>query len=400
MFIISLMILKMMSLSLIGVYGAISTALFLPDFSSIQSEFGLNLDVFHISLSIYLGGSALGNLFLGAFSDKVGRIKALLFGQLMFVFSVFFIIFAKSHLVILILRFFQGVGGAVGVVLANAMCKDLFQGKELFRAVALIFMSMTLAPIFAPILGDFIRNFHSWRGNFIFLGCFCLVSIVFSLLFLKNDPKISKGNSSKTILDIFKGYADLITNNNSLVLLFLAFIFSSSCFFLFISMANKIFLNYFMLSVSEFSLILSLTAFSSFLGMFSFRSLIKKFYINKLGKLFFNFGIISSALNIIALVFFNSFVVYLFLLCCYLSATAAIAVIFISEALNQGEKYSTGHLSALFGFLQLTTGAGVSFLCYILKLKEVEVTLLFFILISVSFFFYLKYLKSKSKLVV
>jgi DHA1 family bicyclomycin/chloramphenicol resistance-like MFS transporter len=392
------MFLKMLTLCMIATYGAISTALFLPDFPYIQNEFMLTKLVFFKNLSIYLFGSAIGSLLLGAFSDQIGRFKSAMIAQIIFTTSVFTIAFLNYYPLMLVLRFFQGVGSSVGANLANAMCRDLFERKELFRAVALVFMSMALAPIFAPIVGTLLRHYFSWRANFIMLGLICSISIVLSYISLGKLPQLRSSQKTIKFKSIIDGYFDLFIYRDNFVFLFLGFLFSSASFYLFISISNYVFLDHFALSGYFFSLVLSLTSTASFFGMWIFRFFIKYFSARKISYIFMTIGIFSiSFYYLYSSIFHDNLILFLICLSFYLAATAGNAIMFTSEGLN-GPQKTIGHVAALFGFIQVFIGGLISYLLSHIHPHFDSILLTFIALLMISFIFFIKYNKRQKEI--
>lgn len=384
------MLLQMVVLCFIAVYGAISTSLFLPDYPLMKIDLNLESSVFYYSLTVYLVGAAFGHLLLGGLADQIGRFRTLSIGQFIFAGSVFALAGANSPVLVVIARFFQGFAGAVGPTIANTLCRDLFSGKDLVRSVALVFMSVTLAPVIAPLLGQIVRSYSSWRGDFIMLGVFSIFTYILSVLYLRNIPQNQmKGTFKNWIFS----YINIFFSKTRLFPIFIAFFCISAAFFTFISSANFIFLDHFKINNSYFSWFLSATALSSFFGMSFLRYYAKVYSLQKLSVFLFSVGFFILSLYFSAFNIFPNFFIFFLSLCCYLSITASIAVMLISEALQECKQYSAGHVSALLGAIQLSSGACMS---HISKYFFFTPNLLFYLLASffiisfISHFIYLK----------
>jgi DHA1 family bicyclomycin/chloramphenicol resistance-like MFS transporter len=73
-------------------------------------------------------------------------------------------VFAPTIEVLLSARFFQGIGGAAGIVIARAIVADVFHGADAARIFSLLAVLGGLAPLTAPILGGLLAGPIGWRG--------------------------------------------------------------------------------------------------------------------------------------------------------------------------------------------------------------------------------------------
>jgi DHA1 family bicyclomycin/chloramphenicol resistance-like MFS transporter len=77
---------------------------------------------------------------------------------------------APSPGALVTLRLVQGLAGAVGVVVARAVIRDLYSGVDAARYFSRITIVFGLAPIAAPALGALVLRLTSWRGVFAVLA--------------------------------------------------------------------------------------------------------------------------------------------------------------------------------------------------------------------------------------
>lgn len=64
------------------------------------------------------------------------------------------------------MRFIQGLAGAAGIVISNAIVRDLYSGSEMTRFFSLLILVNGVAPILSPVLGGQVLLIASWRGIF------------------------------------------------------------------------------------------------------------------------------------------------------------------------------------------------------------------------------------------
>jgi len=74
--------------------------------------------------------------------------------------------FATSLSALLVGRFFWGLGAAGPRIVSQALLRDRFRGDVLARAMAVILTVFLIVPTLAPILGQTLLHFGSWRYTF------------------------------------------------------------------------------------------------------------------------------------------------------------------------------------------------------------------------------------------
>ena len=72
-------------LGVITAFDAMAIDLYLPGFRDIGRSLGANPGTMQTSLSVFVGGAAIGQLFYGPVTDRFGRLGPLAFGILLFV---------------------------------------------------------------------------------------------------------------------------------------------------------------------------------------------------------------------------------------------------------------------------------------------------------------------------
>lgn len=149
--------------------GPFSIDMYLPSLPSLANSFHVNTSLAQLSLTSCLFGLAVGQLIAGPISDALGRRRPLLWG--LFVYAAAAAMCAKTTSIGLFIafRFLQGLAGSAGLVIARAIARDYFGGKELTRFFALLMIISGAAPVLAPVTGGQILRFTSWHGVFVVL---------------------------------------------------------------------------------------------------------------------------------------------------------------------------------------------------------------------------------------
>ncbi|SEI97452.1 MFS transporter, DHA1 family, bicyclomycin/chloramphenicol resistance protein [Propionispira arboris] len=238
-------------LGILAALAPLSIDMYLPSLPLMPEEFGVTTSVIQLTLTMTMAGMAIGQIFAGPISDMKGRRMPLVIGMLIFAISTLVCIFATSIYVFLIFRFIQGLAGAVGIVIARAIARDVCEGPQLTKLFSMLMLVNGLAPILAPVIGGEILIFTSWRGIFVLLMLIGLMLTMAALLFkesLRPENRISGWGST------FKSFRALITNKYFLGHCLMQ-CFSFAAFFSYISGSSFIFQNIYGVSAQEYSLI-------------------------------------------------------------------------------------------------------------------------------------------------
>ncbi|MBR1838885.1 MAG: multidrug effflux MFS transporter [Bacteroidaceae bacterium] len=244
-------------LGLLTAFGPFVTDFYLPLIPEMQSSFHTSPSAVTMSLTASMIGLALGQLFIGPLSDKYGRRHLLIGSMLLFAVSSVGCMLAPSILFFNIMRLFQGLSGAGGVVLSKSISTDMFTGRDLAKFMGLLGAINGITPVLAPIVGGTMTKFTSWRGVFallLALGVF----LTFCCLRLKETLPVearTKKNILTTYSNLFK-----VFRNRRFSLSTLAVMFSFFAFFAFISGSPFIFQNVYGLNPFEFSLCFGLSS--------------------------------------------------------------------------------------------------------------------------------------------
>ncbi len=158
---------------------ALSIDNLLPAFGPIQADFGIAAEnELQLLIYVYMIGFAVMQLVYGPLSDIVGRKPTLTVGLAIYAVGCLLSLVAPSFTVLLIARAIQGMGAAAARVLAIAIVRDCYEGREMARIMSLTMMVFITVPVFAPAIGSFTLLLGSWHLIFASMLALALVLAV------------------------------------------------------------------------------------------------------------------------------------------------------------------------------------------------------------------------------
>jgi len=152
--------------------GPVAIDMYLPSLPAIAAGLSASPGEAQATVSAFLAGMAVGQLFYGPASDRLGRRAPILLGVVIYVAASVACALAVSPVMLIGGRFIQALGACAGGVVARAVVRDRFNHTETARMLSLLMLIMGLAPILAPLLGGVLLGLGGWRLNFWFMGSF------------------------------------------------------------------------------------------------------------------------------------------------------------------------------------------------------------------------------------
>lgn len=172
-----------MMLGLIVAVGPLSIDMYLPALPSMAKDFGVPTAFIANSVPAYFMGLVFGQLIYGPLSDRIGRVKPLYFGMILYVIASVICATTNNEYVLFAGRTSQALGACVGAVVTRAAIRDRLTAKQTAKAFSIMILVMGLAPILAPSLGALFLQFFSWHSIFWFLAAFGLLNLLLTKFF-------------------------------------------------------------------------------------------------------------------------------------------------------------------------------------------------------------------------
>lgn len=166
--------------------GPVAMQILLPALPVIKDDFAVSADVAQLTLSLSMFAIAIGTLTYGPLSDKYGRKPIMLVGLIITLIGSLFCLFANSIVTLIIGRFVQAFGGAVGLVLARAIVRDVYGAEQAARVIATLVMVMVVLPMMSPAVGGELMSRFGWHSVFVVIA---ILSLLIMLMMGKSLPE-------------------------------------------------------------------------------------------------------------------------------------------------------------------------------------------------------------------
>ncbi|GLW93331.1 multidrug effflux MFS transporter [Actinokineospora globicatena] len=258
-------------LGLLEMFGPISMDLYMPALPQLATELNTSESLAQATMSACMLGLALGQLVVGPLSDRFGRRRPLLVGVGLFALLSLVCAVTPSIELLLAARFFQGLCGSAGIVIALAVARDLTEGVDLVRLLVMLTTVGALAPIVAPVVGGQLAPIMGWRGIFAVLAAIGVALFVLALTALPE----SLPPSARHARGGGEGFGVLLKDR-----LFLSFLivgaFGGTAFFTYLASISFVLQDSYSLSPQLFSLCFAANAVMSVIGAQINRVVVRK----------------------------------------------------------------------------------------------------------------------------
>jgi len=275
-------------------FGPLSIDMYLPSLPTIQQALSTTPTAVQLTLASFMVGMGVGQLVYGPLSDRLGRRRPLLWGVTLYTLSSLACAFSPNIPVLIGCRFLQAAGGAAGPVIARAVVRDRYTGREIARVLSLIMLVMGAAPILAPLAGGVILELAGWRSIFVVLAAIGVCAFVLVLLAIpESGPNAAHVPVAQNVAALFR--------DRRFVAGALASSFAQATLFTYISSAPFVFMEIHHVSPRVFAGLFGLNAAGFILG-----SQLNRWFLNRIDmqQLEFKaaFGLCAAAAGLLLVV--------------------------------------------------------------------------------------------------
>ncbi|WFM71452.1 multidrug effflux MFS transporter [Halomonas sp. CKK8] len=193
--------------------GPLATDMYLPAMPAMAEALATGPDQVQLTLSLYMAGFALAQLFCGPISDRFGRRPVMIAGIILFLAASLLCAFAPSIEWLLAGRFLQAFGGAAGPVLGRAAVRDIYGPVEAGRVLSYMASTMALAPALAPVVGAGLLLFFGWQSLFLLLAVYAVIMLLILVLMMP-EPLPADRRQSVAPRVILANYRMLLTQRS------------------------------------------------------------------------------------------------------------------------------------------------------------------------------------------
>ncbi|MEZ9475696.1 multidrug effflux MFS transporter [Vibrio splendidus] len=248
-------------LVIISAFPPLTIDLYLPALPQMVEVFNTDRSMVNLTLSSYFVTYAIGLLFWGPLSEKFGRKPILLIGLAGYMVASILCAMTNSIEQLIGARVFQAFAGSAITVIATAIVKDLYDGREREKIMATIMSLVIIAPMVAPVFGAFLLKIASWRMMFVTLTIFGAFASVLACCYRETLENKYQGS-------IFRswGRMGVVMKNRSFVKLLVIFSIIPMALMGFLAAGSYIYIDHFGLTEQQFSYAFAFNALCASFG--------------------------------------------------------------------------------------------------------------------------------------
>ncbi|HEV7636475.1 MAG TPA: MFS transporter, partial [Bradyrhizobium sp.] len=159
---------RVMLLLLVTMTGVapISLYMLVPALPVLATDFGRDISIAQMTVSLYMVGLACSQIVMGPLSDRFGRRPVLLAGLGLMIAASVGCSFAETLPQLIVARFFQALGGATGMVVSRAIIRDLYPRERVGAMISLVIAVMMIAQMVSALFGGLLETAFGWRSIF------------------------------------------------------------------------------------------------------------------------------------------------------------------------------------------------------------------------------------------
>ncbi len=244
--------------------GPLTIDMYLPAFPAIAADLQVPQSQIELTVSTYLLGLAISQLFYGPLADRYGRKKPLLAGLAIYILATIGCALASSAQLLLFFRCIQACGAAAAMVVPRAVIRDQLNTRDAAVALSMMMLIMGVAPILAPVMGGYLSPLAGWRGLFGIMLAYSCSMFLLALLRLKETMPAEKAVPLR-VSTIASNYAGLLKSRNYMGFS-LAGGIGMAGLFAYISVSPAVFMNMYHVPQQHFGYYFGLNALGLIVG--------------------------------------------------------------------------------------------------------------------------------------
>ncbi|MDQ1269730.1 MAG: transporter, family, multidrug resistance protein [Thermodesulfobacteriota bacterium] len=343
-------ILFMSILGALMAFTSLSTDIYLPAMPAMSKELNGNAE---LTITGFLIGFTIAQLFWGPISDSIGRKIPLFIGMLIFAGGAAGCAMSHSMGQIVLWRVIQAFGACTGPMLARAMIRDLYSRIHGAQMLSTLMIIMAIAPIIGPLLGGQIIRVSTWHSIFWLLAVIGV--LMFISLFRLPETLSREKRLPASIGKAFVNYRYLMKHK-----IFMRYTLCVTFYYMaayaFIAGSPKIYISYFGIDPQHYGWLFAVNIVGVMCLSFLNRSLVTHQSLHRLLKF-------ATSVSLIAIITLTVFVradlggIYIIIgmVFIFFSMNGIVAASATAAALDE-VPHIAGSTSALIGALQYGSG--------------------------------------------
>ncbi|MBE9464061.1 multidrug effflux MFS transporter [Dyadobacter subterraneus] len=357
----SFMILILGSLATISPF---SIDMYLPGFPRIATDLNTTIDKVQLSLTGYLIGICIGQIIYGPLLDRFGRKMPLYAGLAIYIMACIGCALTSSVEALVAMRFFQAIGGCVGLVSSQALVSDLFTKDKRAEVFSMITLVIAVSPMVAPTIGGYVTAAFGWHWVFIILAFIALL-IIGAIYFFLPTGKMPDNTVSLKPQAVMNSFFTVIRQPQFLIYT-MAGGLATAAPFAYIAGSSDVFMNIYKVSEQQYGWIFAFLAVAMIGSTQLNHFLLKKFNSEQIIKTTLLYQSVVGTLLVLG-VYNNWYNLYTLIGMMFIFLTGQGLTGPNTSALSLAPfKKHTGSASALMGSWRMGAGAIISIIVSVL----------------------------------
>lgn len=192
--------------------GIVSVSILIPSLPVIAREFSLSQKEIGLLITSYTLPGVIFGLLLGVYADKIGRKAVMIPSLALFGLAGGAIYWVDDFFWVNVLRFAQGIGGAILPSISTILIGDLFKEEVRLKVMGLNAAVLSFGTAFFPFFGGMLAS-KSWNAPF--LPFFLALPLAVLIALFLDEPVMKNRVYMKTYFKEAKRY--ILTRRSLLV---------------------------------------------------------------------------------------------------------------------------------------------------------------------------------------
>lgn len=210
------------------IYFSILYLMFVGDFISrvginsifpiLQKQLNITDSQLGILSGVVLLGMASFVLIISYLGEKTSKRNVIAISALIWGVGSLFSGFASGFILLVLSRFFVGIGNSAYAPLATSTLTGLYDKSKWGKVIGLFNTAMTVGGAIGGILFVKIASTFGWRAGFYFIGVVSIVLSGLSLIIPDNRVKDNKNNNKNNVVSIKNSFKSIISNKALIIM--------------------------------------------------------------------------------------------------------------------------------------------------------------------------------------